>query len=522
MSRLLRMSGLILLSLVASLSVFSQPANIDMEVFSKIPMFDPFINMYKDECAVCHGEDLQGAPLGTPLVGIDLRHGDTVEEIAKNIADGFPDTGMPSWSDTKNQNQIWNLALYVAEQRQGTTILDKRDKIPLEIPDGVVKTERHSFRIKMIATGLDPMPFSNAPLPEGGFLVSERMRGLTIVSDDGVQSDPISGTPPTYSDSSLFLGQVMGLGWMLDVALHPNYEDNGWIYIHFTDRCKDCNKVSLKYGKPVSMNKLIRGRIKDGAWVNEETIWEAEIETYSATSDLTSGGRIAFDDRGYVYISVGMKDVYDFMGTQDLDLPYGKIIRVHDNGHIPTDNPFVDSEGALPSIWTYGHRSQQGLEFNPQTGDVWSTEMGPRGGDELNRLVKGGNYGWPIFTSGVNYDGRPVDVADQLGIELDEADVVFPVVDWSPAIAVSSFIFYQGTEFPEWNNNIILGTLRATDLMRLEAVDNEVVRKEVLLENLARFRDIEQGPNGELYVLLEHASGSQIIRLRPAQSGDAG
>ncbi len=496
------------------------PAKVDWEALSKIRRRDGFIKQCEEQCAVCHGENLRGAALGTPLVGVELRHGDSVKEIAASIAGGFPETGMPAWSETLNESQIWNLALYVAEQRQGTTILDKRADIPLEIPSGIVTSERHAFRIETIVDGLAAMPFSIAPLPDGRILLSERMHGLSIISREGKQSAPISGTPPVYGDSNIFLGQVMGLGWMLDVAIHPNYADNGWIYIHHTDRCSDCNDLSRRGNQPVSMNRLVRGHIKEGAWVDEEIIWQADIETYTNTSDLAAGGRIAFDDEGYVYISVGMKDVLDFMGIQDLSLPYGKIHRIHDDGRIPSDNPFVDDPNALDSIWTYGHRSLQGLEFNSQTGQLWSTEMGPRGGDELNHLVRGGNYGWPVFTTGVNYDGRPVNVAGKLGIDLDPEDAEFPVVDWTPAIAISSFIFYDSPEFPEWNGNLIAGTLRATDLLRMEVVDDEVVHTEMLLENLVRFRDIEIGPGGELYVLLEHATGSQIIRLTPVASGD--
>ena len=492
------------------------PAKVDWEKLSKIPMRDGFINLFNDWCASCHGEDLQGSTLGTPLVGTDLRHGDSVKDIAKNIATGFPETDMPGWSESLTESQIWNLALYIAEQRQGTTILDKRNDIPLEIPEDAIDSERHTFRIETIVTGLDPMPFSIAPLPDGRILVSERMRGLRIVSQDGAKSDYITGTPKVYDDSGTFLGQVQGLGWMLDVAPHPDYADNGWIYIHHTDRCEDCNDVSRRGGRPVSMNRLVRGRVtEDGAWVDQEVVWQADIESYSNTTDLSAGGRISFDDTGHVYISVGMKGVLDFLGVQELDQPYGKIHRVHDDGQVPEDNPFVNVEGALPSIWTFGHRSVQGLEFNPETGDLWNTEMGPRGGDELNRLVPGSNYGWPIFTNGVNYDGRPVDVADALGIQLAEEDAVFPVVDMTPSPAISSFIFYQGAEFPDWQGNIIAGTLRATDLLRMEVVDNQVVHTETVLEDLARFRDIEHGPNGELYVLLEHKSGGQIIRLIP-------
>jgi glucose/arabinose dehydrogenase len=491
------------------------PARVDWEALSKIPMRDLFIKQFNDQCAACHGEKLGGTTLGTPLVGVDLRHGDSVKDIARSIATGFPDKGMPAWSETLSESQVWNLALYVAEQRQGTTILDKKANIPVNIPAGTVHSEQHDFRIETVATGIDPMPFSIAPLPDGTILLSERMRGLSIIGRDGTRSAPIRGTPPVYADSGEFLGQVQGLGWMLDVALHPDYADNGWIYIHHTDRCSDCNELSRRSKRPVSMNRLIRGRIRDGAWVDEEVIWQADIATYTDTSDLAAGGRICFDGRGHVFLSVGVKAALDFMGVQDLGLPYGKIHRVTDDGRIPPDNPFVDTPGALKSIWTYGHRSVQGLEWNPQTGEAWSTEMGPRGGDELNRLLPGRNYGWPLFTSGVNYDGRPVDVSRALGITLDARDAEFPVLDMTPSPALSSFIFYRGTEFPGWKSSIIVGTLRATDLLRMEIADNKVVHTETLLKDLARFRDIELGPAGELYILLENATDSRIIRLLP-------
>lgn len=492
------------------------PSKVDWEALSRIPMRDLFIKQFNEQCAACHGEDLLGTPLGTPLVGQALRHGDSVAEIARSIANGFPERGMPAWSETLNKDQVWNLALYVAEQRQGTTILDKRDNIVLNIPSGPIASERHVFSLEVVAEGLDPMPFSIAPLRDGRILLAERMRGLSIIYPDGKRSAIIAGTPPVYDDSSTFLGQVVGLGWMLDVVPHPDYERNGWIYLHHTDRCSDCNEASRKSKRPVSMNRLIRGRIRDGAWVDEQVLWQADIETYTDTSDLAAGGRITFDDKGFVYFSVGIKAALDVLGVQDLSLPYGKIHRIHDDGRIPVDNPFVNRPGALKSIWTYGHRSVQGLEWNPRNREVWSTEMGPRGGDELNCLVRGGNYGWPLFTSGVNYDGRPIDVGRSLGITLEPRDVVFPVLDMTPSPALSSFIFYRGKAFPKWKNNIIVGTLRATDLLRMEIANNRVIHTEVLLKDLARFRDIEVGPGGVLYVLLEHASGSMIIRLRPA------
>jgi len=489
------------------------PAKVDWEKLAKIPMQDTFIRQYKEQCGACHGEDLRGTPLGKPLVGVDLVHGAGVKEIAASIARGFPDKGMPAWSGTLSESQIWNLALYVAEQRQGTTILDKRNKLAIELPAGRVRTERANFRVETVAAGLDPMPFAIAPLADGRILLSERMRGLSVIGRDGSRT-LIRGTPAVYADSTEFLGQVMGLGWLLDVAPHPDYASNGWIYLMHTDRCSACNAASRKSNRPVSMNRLVRGRIRDGEWIDEQVLWKADIETYTDTSDLAAGGRIAFDGRGHVFFSVGVKAALDVMGVQDPDLPYGKIHRIADDGSIPADNPFVNTAGVLPSIWTLGHRSVQGLEWNRRTREAWSTEMGPRGGDELNRLRPGGNYGWPVFTNGVNYDGRPINVAKSLGLKLEAEDAIFPVLDFTPAQAMSSFIFYEGRMFPQWQGDILLGTLRATDLLRLKIRNGAVVHQEVLFRDLARFRDIEVGPRGEVLILLENAAGSKIIRLR--------
>jgi len=506
-----------LLTLSASVSAQGfDPATVDWEKIGKIPMKDMFIKKFNKNCAGCHGEDLRGATLGPPLVGDELRYGDSVEELVNSIANGTPGTEMPAWKETMKEQDIYNLALYIAEKRQGTTILDKNDGIELAIPEGVIETQKASFVIETVATGIDALPFSIAPLPEGGFLLSERKYGLSFIDAEGNKT-AIENTPTVYADTGMFLGQVQGLGWMLEVALHPDYEDNGWVYLHYTDRCSGCNELSKRGNNlPVSMNRVVRGRIEDNRWIDEELIWEADKEHYTNTSDLAAAGRLTFDDEGYVYFSVGMKDTLDVMGIQDLSKPYGKLHRMNDDGRLPEDNPFVDTDGAIPSIYALGLRSVQGLAFNEETGELWTTEMGPRGGDELNRIKKGGNYGWPIFTNGINYDGRPIKLPKDMKVELTEEEAIFPVVDWTPAVAISNLRFYDSDEFPEWQGNIIAGTLRATDLLRLEVEDGEVVHTEVLIENLARFRDVKLGPDGELYLLLEHKTDSQIIRLKAA------
>jgi glucose/arabinose dehydrogenase len=468
---------------------------------------DPFVAVYAENCSVCHGESFEGNALGPPLLGGELRHGASVDEIAESISRGFEQTGMPAWSETLNEGQIRSLAILIVERREGYDQQEFNLDVPLVIPADPVESEQHAFRIETVASDLHPWPFSIAPLPDGRILLTEKTRGLSIISRDGEQSELIEGTPPTHEDGILGpRALVYGSGWMLDVALHPDYEENGWIYLHFGDRCDTCD---------TSMNKVIRGRIADGRWIDEETIWSADPASYNETPETGAGGRISFDDQGHVFLSIGVKGNSNYHGIQDLSLPYGKIHRVYDDGSVPEDNPFVDVADALPTTWTYGHRSPQGLEFDPVTGRLWSTEMGPRGGDELNLLVAGRNYGWPLTSKGVDYDSTPVEYGKQLGIPFDLSTIEQPVLDMTPSPAIASFALYRGDAFPEWQNNAIAGSLKAAELYRWELEGDRVVHTETLLKGLARIRDVEVGPDGFIYLLLEHATGSRIVRLVP-------
>ena len=472
---------------------------------------------YVEHCAVCHGENMQGAAQGTPLVGVDLQHGSSVDAIAASIANGFPAKGMPAWSQTMPAETIRNLALYIGEQRANLNYADFNYNAPFELPQGVIKTELHDFVFETVISGLDPLPFSIAPLPDGQIILVEKKLGMSIISAEGVQSELISGTPKTFADTYILsMEQEWGNGWMMEVALHPDYAVNGWIYMQYGDRCEDCNRMSREMGRPVSMNKLIRGRIKDGAWVDQEVIWQSPIEFYGPLTDLAGGGRIAFDGKGHVFISVGMKGPDNYRGVQDLRTPWGKMHRLHDDGSIPLDNPFLDHEGAMKSIWTYGHRSPQGLEYRPGAEQLWGTEHGPRGGDEINLLLPGRNYGWPLHSKGMNYDGTPVAYGKRLGIEFDLADIEQPVVDLSPSPAVSSFIFYAGDQFPEWRGDMLVGALKAQSLYRVRLADNKAIHQETLISDLARVRDIEMALDGSVYLLLENNQGGLIVRMRPA------
>jgi glucose/arabinose dehydrogenase/mono/diheme cytochrome c family protein len=472
---------------------------------------------YLADCAVCHGDRLQGSPQAPPLNGV-LAHGDSIEALVTSIAKGFPNEGMPAWSGALTEIQIKSMALYLLEARQGLSYTNYNYDTPFDLPQGLITTELYDFRFETVATGLDAQPFSIAPLPDGRILLTEKKFGLSIISNDGEQSPLIEGTPKAYSNTRLVNpGQEWGQGWMFDVAPHPEYAENGWIYIHFGDRCEGCADMSRGAGHTVSMNKIVRGRIKEGKWVDEQVIYEADISFYRGVTNIARGGRLAFDGAGHIFFSVGL-GIDNHKGVQDLSMPYGKIHRINDDGSIPVDNPFVDVKGALQSIWTYGHRNPQGLEYRHSTGELWSTEHGPRGGDEINNLRPGRNFGWPLYSKGMNYNRTAVDYGKVLGIQFDLKDIEQPVVDLSPSPGVSSFIIYDGLDFPEWQDQFLVGSLKGRLLYRFVIEGDKLVHRETLFSDVARIRDIESGLNGELYVLFEHNAGSKIVRLIPAVS----
>ena len=480
---------------------------------------DPYGGPYQTHCSVCHGAALEGAAQGTPLVGVALRHGESIEALHESIASGFEATGMPAWSETLDADAIRRLAIFIAEQRASLSYADFKVAASPSMPADPVVSERHTFRVETVAEGIDPLPYSIAPLPDGRILVTEKTQGLRIVERDGALSAPVRGTPQAFDDGFELPGLLLvyGQGYLLDVAPHPDFEENGWIYLSYTDRCTDCNTASRESGRPVSMVALMRGRIENGSWVDAETIWRADAERYTAMPDMAAGGRIAFDDDGHVFLTIGIKGGSEIAGVQDLSAPYGKILRLNDDGSVPADNPFVGRADALAGIWTYGHRSPQGLEFDVATGRLWSTEMGQRGGDEVNLIERGGNYGWPLVSRGMQYDGRPVAFAAELGIEFDPREIEQPIVDLTPAPAVSSLIVYDGTAFPEWRGNLLVGTLKATELYRMVVDGMRITHRETVLSGMGRIRDIEADAAGRVYLLLENAAGGRLVRLVPEE-----
>jgi len=496
-----------------SLTSMAQPPLEEAEAYSGITESRL---MFQDNCAVCHGENLQGAAQGSPLRG-DLLHGESMDEIIASITNGYETSGMPSWRDIFSPVEIAGLAMYVMETRNNVGYATSNYDAPLEVPTEIFETQLHNFRLETFVSDLEPLPFSIAPLPDGKLLLTEKTKGVRIISANGEKSELIEGTPTAYDDiyrTELRIDIERGMGWLFDIGLHPNYEENGWIYLYHSDRCEDCNEVSRERERPVSINRLVRGRLDGNQWVDQEIIWEAPKVDYFLAGDVGAGGRIAFDNRGHVYFTLGMKCGGNGGGIQDLSTPCGKTHRVYYDGGIPEDNPYYGREGVYESIYTYGHRSPQGLEFDNVNGELWGSEHGPRGGDEINRLLPGENYGWPLYSLGLHYDGTRVN-GRGLGIPYELSDIQQPVVDLTPSPAVSAFIISDSDQFPNWRGDFIVGSLKLRSLFRVDIENNRFVEKEQLFEGVGRIRDVEQGYDGTIYLLIEHGAGGQILKLIP-------
>lgn len=319
-------------------------------------------------------------------------------------------------------------------------------------------------------------------LPDGAMLITEKS-GALIHFKEGTKTE-IQNVPDIY---------VRGQGGFLDVALHPDYKDNGWIY--FTH-------ASSEGDGDGGNTKLIRAKLEGDRLINIESLYKASPNSRKGQH---FGSRIAFDADGYVYFSVGDRGNRD-ENPQDITKDNGKVYRLHDDGRIPADNPFVGTNGAKEAIYSYGHRNPQGMDVHPLTGAIWTHEHGPKGGDEINIIKKGANYGWPVISYGVNYSGTSfTDKTSQQGMEQ-------PVYYWVPSIAPCGMAFVTGGKFPDWENDLLVGSLKFNyvELVRLDG--KRVIGREKIADGIGRVRNVRMGPNGYIYVALE---GQGIIRLLP-------
>ncbi|MEX1152412.1 PQQ-dependent sugar dehydrogenase [Parvibaculum sp.] len=359
--------------------------------------------------------------------------------------------------------------------------------------DRTFDTEEMKIRVETVAQGLEH-PWALAFLPDGNMLVTERPGFLRIVTPDGKVGDAIYGVPEV---------DARGQGGLLDVALDPDFAENRLIYLSYAEKGEgDRNGTAVVRGH---LTESMSPQLRDVEVIFRQQPKEA--------STLHFGSRLVFDRDGHLFIALGERSKANLRTqAQDLNSHLGKVVRIFPDGSVPEDNPFVNEDGALPEIWSYGHRNQQGAALHPETGILWTHEHGPRGGDEVNIPEAGKNYGWPVVSYGVNYDLTPVGSGKSAA-----PGMVGPIHYWKPSIGPSGMAFYTGDAIPEWKGNLFVGGLARPGLYRLTLDGDKVTGEESLLEDLGlRIRDVRQGPGGALYLLADSPDG-EILRVVKAE-----
>lgn len=364
------------------------------------------------------------------------------------------------------------------------------------------QSAHHDYKVVSVAEDL-VQPWSMAWLPNGDMLITEKPGRLRLVRNGQLLPEAIPGTPEV-----LYKGQ----GGLFEVVPHPNFSDNQWVYLTFAK--PNANEID-----DGSTTAIARGRLEDDRLTNVVELFAAQASGFGHY-----GGKLVFDGEGHMFLTLGDRQDFSFgdrealmaHSAQDRRNHQGVIVRLNDDGTVPDDNPFVGVDGVLPEIWSYGHRSPQGLAIHPITGDLWESEHGPQGGDELNLIEPGNNYGWPVVGRGVNYGafGRPIHVG------ISEEGMTSPTNFWVPSIATSGLMIYSGDKFPMWVGDIFSGGLIGEQLARVHLDDEyrNVVMEETLAYDMGRIRDVRQGPDGYIYLAISdrQAGPSPIVRLEPA------
>jgi glucose/arabinose dehydrogenase len=349
-----------------------------------------------------------------------------------------------------------------------------------------VRSQAHSFKVVTLTEGLEH-PWGLAFLPDGRMLVTERPGRLRVVAADGkLDPRPVEGLPAIAET---------GQGGLLDVALHPQFRDNRWVYLSYAAR-----------GDRGVGTEVLRGKLSGHRLEDTQVLFRMQPKS---SGGRHFGSRLVFDRAGYLFITLGDRGDQD--RAQRLNDHAGSVIRLHDDGRVPADNPFAGRAGALPQKYTLGNRNMQGAALHPETGVLWTHEHGPQGGDEVNVIRPGRNYGWPVITYGVNYG-----VGTKIGEGTHKAGMEQPLHKWVPSIAPSGMAFYTGDKFPRWRGDLFVGSLKFQLLVRLKLDGETVVQEERVLEGeLGRIRDVRVGPDGYIYLLTDSSDGA-LVRLEPA------
>jgi glucose/arabinose dehydrogenase len=357
--------------------------------------------------------------------------------------------------------------------------------VPAALPAQPYRSEEHAFRVVTLVEGLEH-PWSLAFLPDGSMLVTERPGRLRMIANGKLDPKPVEGLPAVVEQ---------GQGGLFDIVLHPDFEKNRFVYFAFNARGE----------RGLTGTELARAKLSEGRLEDVHVLFRQDPK---GRGGQHFGGRIVFDRAGYLYLTLGERG--DRERAQRPGDHAGSVIRLHDDGRVPADNPFAGKAGWKPEKYDLGHRNMQGAALHPQTGALWTHEHGPQGGDEVNVIRPGVNYGWPVITYGVNYV-----TGTKIGEGTQKAGMAQPLYYWVPSIAPSGMAFYTGERFPRWKGDLFVGALRGQMLVRLKLDGEKVLKEERLLKGvLGRIRDVRAGPDGYLYLLTDESNGV-LARLEP-------
>jgi glucose/arabinose dehydrogenase len=434
-------------------------------------------------CAGCHGAQLQGNT-AAKLIKTEWIYGRGRNAIFRNIKFGIPSTEMIKWEGALNDDEIRAVADYIIARQEVPPTAER------PIPKTLV-TKDYRLNVEVLVATDIQTPWGIEFIDSRSALISERTGGIRWLVDNKLDPQLVEDLPQTYAQGAT--------GGFMDIALDPDYNKNGWIYLAYSETTGDVTSKDAS-----GMTKVIRGKIANHRWVDEQTLFEVP-ETLKVSGGNRWGGRLMFDKEGFLYFSIG--DMARADDSQDVGKPSGKVFRIHADGSIPRDNPYVGNNSALAALFSIGNRNVQGIAQHPISGEIWATEHGPMGGDELNILKKGANYGWPVITYGIDYSGKMV------SNETERSGMEQPVVLWTPSIAVCPAEFVTGGIFSKWKNNLLVGALAFEEIRRLTIEGDKVLDQEIILKGVGRVRDLKIGPDGALYVLLNNPD--KILRITP-------
>jgi len=431
---------------------------------------------YSTMCASCHGSNILS------FAGHRWKHGNERDSIFNSIKHGYEGTEMIGWASVLSDDQITNLTNYILEGIENVAEYGFQEE---KLESGTLQTELLTIELDTVVSGM-VQPWGMVFLPSGDMLVTEQSGELFRI-DKASNKIPVSGVPKS---------KYRGQGGLMDLELHPDFENNNWLYISYSD-------YRVEGKDTLAGTALSRFKFSNDQLTSEEKLFEGHPY---GTAGSHFGGRIEFDNEGYLFLSVGDRRKEN-ENPQFLSNYNGKMHRMMDDGKVPSDNPFVGKDSVMPTIYSYGHRNPQGVALHRTSNQIWTHEHGPRGGDEVNIVTPGLNYGWPVISYGINYDGTTfTNLEKKEGMEQ-------PVLYWVPSIAPSGAAFVTSDKYPGWEGDFLVGSLRFKYLNRCIVEGDKIVGEEPMFKGIGRVRNVRVGPDGYIYVAVEEPG--YIFRLLP-------